>query len=513
MDSVISKAIEEGIPVLLAVAGLFFILVAIAEIEKIKINGKPLRFFSASIGFSLLVIGVSLYLQGSNTSVTDEPNIDESDIETLVELPSDWFSSGESIIFSGHSNADRDFGVAEFKDNNYDQAANFFEKAVFADPNDPEVQIYLNNSKIRKLTSRVVLAAIVPAEKEQNYAEAILRGVADSQRLCNENQQTAIEILIVDDGNDINRVSKVSNQVVEMKVNNKEIVGVIGHYTSSATREGLKAYDQSNLAVISPTSTSDFLQSKVFFRTPPSDRLNGSELAKYVIRSLGKVEVEVLYTPDDPYSESLLRAFKTEFEKLGGTTQENDISAGDLNVENFIESLDEEVSAIVLLPSADFAARAIALSRVTKGTNSRNALPLFGGDTLYSPEILQGGGSAVEGLVIAIPWFPTERSAYATRASERWGGQVNWATAMSFDATQAFCYAISDKTSISRSDIIESLNSISVPASDTSGAQFSFDSSGNATRSPVLVKVVNALEDPEVDTPRDTNYGFKLIEQ
>lgn len=512
MDSIISRAIEEGIPVLLAVAGLFFILVSIAEIETIRVNGKPLRFFAGSIGFSLLVIGVSLYLQSSDTPITEEPEPEEPGIETRAELPSEWFSSGESIIFSGHSNADRDFGVAEFQDNNYAQAANFFKKAVLADPNDPEVQIYLNNSEIRKLTSRVVLAAIVPAEKEQNYAEAILRGVADSQRLCNEKQQTAIEILIVDDGNDLNRVSKISKQVVEMKVNNKEIMGVIGHYTSSATREGLNAYDQSNLAIISPTSTSDFLQSKVFFRTPPSDSLNGSELAKYVIRSLGKVEVEVLYTPDDPYSESLLKAFKTEFENLGGTTQDKDISAGDLNIEDFIESLDEKISAIVLFPSADFAARAVAITRAAKDINFGNALPLFGGDTLYSPEILQGGGSAVEDLVISVPWFSTEMSGYAASANERWGGQVNWATAMSFDATQAFCYAIWNTTSISRAGVIESLKSLSLPASDTSGVQFSFDSSGNVNRYPVLVKVVNALEDAEVDTPRDTNYGFKLIE-
>lgn len=512
MDEIISKAIEGGIPVLLVVAGLFFIFVAIAEIEKIKVPSTSLRFLLGIIGSALFFTGTFAYFHGLDSTLSETTEIPEPVAEIPNELSSEWFSSGEMSMFN-HSNPDRDFGIAEFSKGNYAQAVDFFEKAILADPNDPEIQIYLNNSEIRESTSRVVLAAVVPVEKEQNYAEATLRGVADSQRMCNRNQNAAIEIVIADDANSLDRVSKLSEQIVEMRVEGKEIIGVIGHLTSATTKEGLKVYEQNDLATISPTSTSDFLQSEVFFRTPPSDKLSGRELASYITRSLGKVEVEVLYTPDDPYSESLLRAFKSEFEDSGGTLEEQDISDEKLDPESLINSLDEKVDAIVFLPSTDFSARAVAIARVAKKLTAGNALPMFGGDTLYSPEILQDGGSAVEGLVIAVPWFSTEKSEYAVKAKERWEGQVNWVTAMSFDATQAFCYAISSSPSMSRSEILRSLRSVSLPASDTSGMRFSFDSAGDATRLPVLVKVVNALEDPEIDTPANTNYGFKLIKQ
>ena len=509
MDEIISKAIEGGIPVLLVVAGLFFIFVAIAEIEKIKVSSTPLRFLLGIIGSALFFIGTFAYFQGldSTLSETTKPAV-----EIPNDITSEWFSSGELAMFN-HSNRDRDYGIDEFSKGNYAQATDSFNKAILADPNDPEIQIYLNNSKIRESASRVVLAAVVPVYKEQNYAEAALRGVADSQSMCNTNQNTAIEIVIADDANSLDRVSELSEQIVKMRVDEREIMGVIGHLTSATTKEGLKVYEQNSLATISPTSTSNFLKSEVFFRTPPSDEINGRELANYIIGSLGKVKFEVLYTPRDLYSESLLRAFQSEFEDSGGTLEEQDISDENLDLESLVSSLNQKVSAIVFLPSTDFAARAIAIARVSKKINAENALPMFGGDTLYSPDILQDGGSAVEGLVIAVPWFSTEKNEYAVKAKERWGGQVNWVTAMSFDATQAFCHAISSSPLMSRSEILASLRSVSLPASDTSGIQFKFDSTGDATRSPVLVKVVNALEDPGIDTPANTNYGFKLIKQ
>lgn len=510
MNEIVSRAIEGGIPVLLVVAGLFFIFVAIAEIEKIRVPSTALRFLLGVIGSALLSVGAFTYFHEPSLVISD---VDEPAVEANDDLPSEWFSSGEHVIFNNHSNADRDFGIDQFSKGNYAQSVDSFEKAILADPNDPELQIYLNNSEARNNGSRIVLAAIVPADKEQNYAEAILRGVADSQLICNRDRDSKIEIIIIDDANSLDRVSKISEKVVTKQVDGKEILGVIGHLTSSMTREGLKVYEKHSLATISPTSTSDFLQSEVFFRTPPSDRLGGSELAKYIIRVLGKINVEVFYTPDDSYSESLWRAFKSEFEELGGTLEEQDISSENLEPEKVVSSLIGKASAIVFLPSTNFSSRAVAIARVAKGMASGDILPMFGGDTLYSPEILQDGGSVLEDLVISIPWFSTEQSDYAVRAKERWGGQINWITAMSFDASQAFCDAIAENPSMSRPELLDALKLVSLSAGDTSGTPFSFDRTGNSTRFPVLVKIVNALDDPDIDTPANTNYGFKLIEQ
>lgn len=90
-----------------------------------------------------------------------------------------------------------------------------------------------------------VLAAVVPAENGQNNAEAFLRGVADSQFSCNAKNRYPIEIKIANDADEQGRAKIIAEELS----NNKEIVGIIGHFSSSTTAKGLKAYEKKKILI------------------------------------------------------------------------------------------------------------------------------------------------------------------------------------------------------------------------------------------------------------------------
>ena len=52
-------------------------------------------------------------------------------------------------------------------------------------------------------------------------------------------------------------------------------------------------------------------------------------------------------------------------------------------------------------------------------------------------------------MVLSVPWLPDTNSPsdFAADARQLWGGQVNWRTAMSYDATQAIIGGLQQATS------------------------------------------------------------------
>ncbi|WP_293140745.1 ABC transporter substrate-binding protein [Okeania sp. SIO3I5] len=91
----------------------------------------------------------------------------------------------------------------------------------------------------------------------------------------------------------------------------------MGHNSSGASKAGLAVYDQAGLPMISPTSTSTSLSSKVFVRTVPSDAAAGKKLANYAYNDWID-NVVIFYNPKSAYSKSLKETFEKNFNNLGG---------------------------------------------------------------------------------------------------------------------------------------------------------------------------------------------------
>ncbi|MEW6492770.1 MAG: ABC transporter substrate-binding protein [Cyanobacteriota bacterium] len=383
----------------------------------------------------------------------------------------------------------------------------FFARAVEAAPNDPEPQIYLNNIKARQQGSPFKLAVAVPVDYQEDAAREILRGVADAQTQFNDvggKDGRLLEIVIANDASKPAVARKIAQQLVA----NPEVLGVIGHTSSEVSSAALSEYGKAELAMVSPTSTSTSLKNSVFFRTVPSDKVAGEKLAKYAKNTLRLEKVMIFYDSQDSYSRSLKQAFETKLTKLGGKVVSLvDMTNPKLDAKGQIkQSMDHnQVQAAVLLPSLQTASVAISIARANAELPQNKRLQLLGGDGLYLPETLIQGGSAVEGLTIAVTWSD-ETSSYARVAEKRWKGRVNWRTATSYDAAQALINALSSNAT--RKTVLENLRSLELSCHETSGEKLRFWATGDPDRESRLVRV-----DKNAPAPSGSRLGFKEIDQ
>lgn len=414
-------------------------------------------------------------------------------------------SSGESVLFTSQVNFDLRRGIDAFKSGNYRQAEEFFEKAVDSAPNDPEPQIYLNNAKARQKGSHFTLAVVVPVNNDARFAKEILRGVADAQTKFNQKDKglngRLLEIVIANDKNDPVIASRIAHQLATKP----EVLGVIGHNSSEASLAALSEYEKAGLAMVSSTSTSTSLKSRVFFRTVSSDKVAGEKLAEYA-KTNGLDKVVLFFDSQSNYSPSLKQGFEEKFPKLG-VVREVDLTDSKLNPKAEIKRTinQDRVQAIVLLPSTQTSSVAISIAGANAELPQQQRLQLLGGDTLYSPETLIQGGSAVDGLTLAVPWFDRKKP-YAKEAQKRWKGDVNWITTNSYDATQALIFSLSSNAT--RETVLQNLKFIDLSSDKTSGDRLRFSKDGNPEREFRLVRV--GKRGP---SPQGSQYGFQLFEE
>jgi branched-chain amino acid transport system substrate-binding protein len=421
---------------------------------------------------------------------------------SIIAFNPEWVSNNDRVLFKGNGDRYRDLGLEAFANGDFLDAVKYFEKAVFSNRNDPEVQIYLNNAQAILQSYPLTIAVVVPVDNRETSAKEMLRGIADAQTRFNNSGgvgRRLVRIMIANDGNDPERARSIARHLGE----DPEVLGVIGHNSSSASQAALSEYERAGLVTISPTSSSTSLKSDYFFRTVPSDAASGKKLAQYS-QKLGLKKVAIFYNPSSSYSKSLKQAFESNLKQLGVNVLGSiDLTNPDLDLEEQLKIVKQEVDAIALFPDTETTSVAVALARINTELSGK-PLPMLGGDALYSSQTLNDGGSAVNGLILAVPWFAGVQP-YAKQAEQRWLGTVNWRTAASFDATQALLNAL--ETDSTRSSVLQNLNSIDLAAKDTSGKKLTF-ADGNRREQPVLVKIVSSAK----GQPQNFNYRFELIQ-
>ncbi|MGB3202998.1 MAG: ABC transporter substrate-binding protein [Nodosilinea sp.] len=395
-------------------------------------------------------------------------------------------SWGERVLFTDAPNADKQSGAAAYAAGDYATAAARFEAARQAVRNDPEALIYFNNAKLGA-TPALGIAAVVPIGDTPNTARELLRGVAQAQDEAIR-AGTPIKVLIADDRNDASQAAAIANALVQ----DANVVSVIGHGTSTTTLVAAPIYQQGQLPLIAPTSTTTELATmpreggNFVFRVIPSDQFTGTTLARHML-TLGKTRPIVFYNSQSSYSKSLQDAFSTTLGLEGGqVTKLVDLSQGNPAAELQGSGAD----AVVLLPDSATFDGAIAVVQANQGQ-----LPVLAGDAFYRIDALEKGGASLVGTVVTVPWHPLKSTPpFAQTSSSLWGGDVNWRTALSYDAFQALSAARTKGNVAPGSDtsgraaIGQALANQGFSANGSTGA-IGFLPSGDRNTTVLLVKV------------------------
>lgn len=448
----------------------------------------------AALLITLGLVGAGFWWLSSRWGMNPVPVISNVPATPVAER----LSVGERILIPENAPPAKQAGVDAIASNNYETAIAQLQTTLQTQRNDPEALIYLNNAKIARQTTYAI-AVVVPTATAVNAAKEILRGVAQAQTNINAAggvNGVPLRVVIANDDNS----PEIAPQIAESLVNNRDILGVVGHFGSDASLAAAPVYQQGQLPMISPTSTSVKLSGlgNYIFRTVPSDRFAGNALSRYLLQTLQKQKAAVFFNAGSDYSQSLKNEFTTAVFGDGGEV----VAEFDLNNPTFSpgttvqQAKERGAEVLVLLPNTAVLDQALQIVAV-----NRRQLPLLAGDSAYTAKTLEVGGDNAVGMVLAVAWnlYVNPNAEFPQQGRQLWGGDVNWRTAMAYDATQALIAALGRNPT--REGVQQALISPDFVAKGAE-AEIRFQPSGDRNQAVQLV---------QVQPGNLTSYGFEFV--
>lgn len=443
----------------------------------------------ARIGLALLgTLAIALLVKGLTSSPVSSPTDPATTTSTRETAASNRISAGENLLNPWQSNSAKQSGIDAIAAGDYSKAIASLEKARQQDPTDPETLIYLNNARIGTAQSYKVAVAVPISSSALAQGMEILRGVAQAQDEINRTggiNHIPLKVTIADD----NGQPETAKLIAELLAKDPNVLGIVGHGSSSTSIEAAKVYQEHQLVMVAPVSSAVTLSDvgNFVFRTMVTDNQTAKALKDYMLTRLNKRKVAIFYSPNDSYSKSLTREFKDALDYSGvqGVTvvDEIDLSRPDFDAEASVnQAIAKQAEVLMVVPNADVMDRAI---RVIESNNRK--LPVLAGDIMFNFRIPRIAKEKAVGMVLAVP-IDLSGTAFLQTASSLWKQEnlVSWRTALAYDATQVLLTAVAQDPS--RAGIQRVL---SQPNFSTSGAEgvISFQAKGNRQKQPVYVTV------------------------
>ena len=364
-----------------------------------------------------------------------------------------YISQGEKILINEPNPqraALKQEAALAFDQGNWPEAIAKYQELVNADPNDPEARIYLNNARARQAGVPMTMAAVVPIGSSPDTAKEILRGVAQHQEAFNASSANrALEVAIVNE-NSPNGVTSLAEDLI-----NSSVQGVLGHGADANSRAALQQYEQAGMAALSPLTTSvtpqngGMVQVQTLSLSEKGQQLletyldnAANTLAEVTAKQVPNAKVALFYNSDSPYSNDLKTKLAAALPRFGATVvQDIDVAAAGFNANQAMTTARQAGAntAIFAMSRARVNdAVALAIANQTQTT----PVQLFGSDQLYTPDLLIKGDSAINGMILAVPWSTSPNDPFAQQAAQAWRGQISWRTTTAYDATQALARAM-----------------------------------------------------------------------
>jgi branched-chain amino acid transport system substrate-binding protein len=281
-------------------------------------------------------------------------------------------------------------------------------------------------------------------------------------------------------------------------VDDKEIVGVVGHVCSSAHLAAVEHYVRRGLPVISPTATavnisqaSNDKQGRAWsFRNVYRDDYQGTFLASYVKEVLGLERIAIFYAIND-YGIGLKDSFVAQANIIGLEIVGQEGYAPTAN--DFTPQLTKlrNLNPDGLFISGYYQAGALIANQAKQLDMD---VVKFGADGLDNVDYIINAGAAANNTYMTVPFLAEKASDQAQdfikKFEEKYQRDLDWMSANSYDAAGKFIAAIlavgTDRTAIR--DYLAGLNSPDNAYIGVTGATY-FNAYGD-TEKGAYVKMV-----------------------
>lgn len=198
------------------------------------------------------------------------------------------------------------------------------------------------------------------------------------------------------------------------------IVAVLGTSCSSAIRVAMPLWSAAGFTVISPSNTAVDLtlagnenQHPGYFRTAHSDSVQGSAAADFAYNTLGVRKAATIHD-GSIYAEQLQQVFADAFTKLGGTiTAQESVDPNQTDMKGVLTSIAAGSPELIYHPI--FIQAGTQIVRQARETPGLENIYLMGADGMFSPDVPEGAGDAIEGVYVSSPDFTKFGADYQTK--------------------------------------------------------------------------------------------------
>ncbi|MBN7773995.1 ABC transporter substrate-binding protein [Clostridium aminobutyricum] len=336
-----------------------------------------------------------------------------------------------------------------------------------------------NQSK--NTTIKIGLAAPISGAEAQ-YGEAFKKGAELAVQQLNDSggiDGKKIEIVTLDDKGDSNEAVNVANKFAS----DNSIVGIIGHFNSSATLAAAPIYNKNKVVTVSPSSSSPNVTDAgdYIFRVITTDAFQADYLAKWS-KEEGHNKVAIIYEQTD-FGLGLSDVYSK-------AAKENNIEI--VANETYVAGQTKDFSTIVTKikgkqPDAIFIGgvandAALVIQQAKKlGVTSQ----FIGVDSLYSDALIQLGGSAVEDVKLVGFFHPggtnEQANDFLAAYENAYNKKPDTYAAYAYDATSVLIEAIK-QNGADREDIKKYLSTLQNFKGAT--GTISFDENGDVLTEP-----------------------------
>jgi branched-chain amino acid transport system substrate-binding protein len=282
-----------------------------------------------------------------------------------------------------------------------------------------------------------------------------------------------------------------SATIVKKFITREKVVAVLGGNASSNSLEAASVCQTAHIPMIAISSTNPRVTElgDCIFRVCFIDPFQGAVLAKFARDSLHAQRIAILTSVNAPFSVGLSRVFRERFAALGGTiVADQKYNEGDKDFRAQLTAIKAAHPDGIV--ATGYYTEAALLCRQARALGLN--IPIFGGDGWEAPQLIEIGGSAVEGTYYSASYTSEsaapEVQAFVKRFQVRWQGETpDSIAALGYDAGRLLADALA------RAGTTESaaLRSALAATKDFPGitGRTTIDAERNASKAAVVITV------------------------
>ena len=281
-----------------------------------------------------------------------------------------------------------------------------------------------------------------------------------------------------------------SATAVRKLITQDKVIAILGDATSSATLEAAPIAQSDKIPMLTPTATNPRITQvgDFIFRVCFLDEFQGRVLARFAREKLKAQKIFTLTDVKQDYSVDLLKFFKEEFTKLGGTiVGEQSYSTGDTDFRAQLTPIRAVKPDAVYVPGYY---QEVALI-VRQGRQIGLTMPFIGCDGWANQALLAIGGKAIDGCFFTNHFSPDDQSplvkSFVDKYQERYGVLPDTFSALGYDAARLLSAAI-QRAGSSDSQAVRDALAKTAGFQGVTG-QISLDVNRNASKPGLIVTV------------------------